>query len=341
MSLKLSVVDQSPIHDGAPPSKGPKDTLALAKACDDWGYYRYWLAEHHNTPGYASPCPEIMAAEVANQTQRIRVGSGGVLLPHYSPFKVAETFRMLETLHPGRIDLGLGRAPGADERGTLALAAPRKPIDPRLYPQQVADLMGFLHDNLPQDHPFATVKAMPSDGGVPEVWLLGSSGGSAELAGMVGASYALALFIGVHERSPHIIKAYQNAFRPSPSLSSPRALIAVSAICADSDEEAQYLSSTRSMWLFQALSLGRIIPLPTPEEAAMLYHHLSPGQKSAYERILANNIAGTPEKCRDAIEKMALDYAVDEVMIVTVTHSFAARMQSYEKLAQIFELKQS
>ena len=338
MNLKLSVVDQSPIHDGGPPSKGPKDTLALAKACEQWGYYRYWLAEHHNTPGYASPCPEIMTAEVANKTSRMRVGSGGVLLPHYSPFKVAETFRMLETLHSGRIDLGLGRAPGADEKATWALAAPRNPIDPRLYPQQVADLMGYLQGNLPDDHPFAGVSAMPLDGGVPQTWLLGSSGGSAEVAGSLGASYALALFIGVQERSPQIIKAYQQAFRPSPSLSQPRWLIAVSAICADSNQEAKYLASTRSMWLFQALSLGRIIPLPTPEEAEALYKKLSDGQKAAYERVLANNIAGTPEKCREEIEKLAKDYEADEVMVVTVTHSFKARLRSYELLAKAFDL---
>ncbi|WP_372724584.1 MsnO8 family LLM class oxidoreductase, partial [Immundisolibacter sp.] len=218
MVLKLSVTDQSPIHEGGRPSRGPHDSLRLAQACERFGYHRYWLAEHHNTPGYAGPCPEILIGHIAAHTRRIRVGSGGIMLPHYPPYKVAETFRMLEVLYPGRIDLGLGRAPGGDGQATAALAYPRQPINSDLYPRQVFDLMGYLNNDLPAQHPFHGIRLVPEDGGVPQFWMLGSSGGSAEVAGQLGSGFVLALFIGTHARSPAIIEAYRQAFQPSKSL---------------------------------------------------------------------------------------------------------------------------
>jgi luciferase family oxidoreductase group 1 len=338
MVLKLSVTDQSPIHDGGPPSRGPHDSLRLAQACERFGYHRYWLAEHHNTPGYAGPCPEILVGHIAAHTRRIRVGSGGVMLPHYSPYKVAETFRMLEVLYPGRIDLGLGRAPGGDGMATAALAYPRQPINPDLYPRQVFDLMGYLNNDLPDQHPFHGIRLVPEGGGVPQFWMLGSSGGSAEVAGQLGCGFVLALFIGTHARSPAIVEAYRGAFQPSKSLAAPRALIAVAAVCAPTREEAYRIASTRSMWIHQALARGRIIDLPSPDEVDRLLSGMSAGERAQYQQVLDHSIVGTPDDCRQQIEAQAAEYGVDEVSIVTVTYRYADRERSYRLLAEAFGL---
>lgn len=337
-SLRLSVLDQSPIHDGGPPSRGPADTVRLAKACDALGYYRYWIAEHHSTPGYASPAPEILIGHLAQNTRRLRVGSGGIMLPHYSPLKVAEVFRMLETLNPGRIDLGVGRATGADGLGTAALAFPHQPIDAQLYPRQVYDVMGFLNGDMPDEHPFREVRAEPVDGGVPEVWMLGSSGGSAEVAGQLGAGLVLSLFIGTHPRTPAIIESYRKAFQPSASLAEPRAIIGVACVCDEDAARAQRVAGCRTMWLLQALARGRIMPLPSPEQAWSLYDELTPGERDQFDQLMANTVYGTPEHCHAEITRQAEQYGVDEVMVVCVTHSFASRLQTYELLAQAFDL---
>ena len=180
-NIKLSVLDQSPVHDNQPESSGLFSTIELAKACDEVGYHRYWVAEHHATPGYASPCPEMMVNNVAHATKRIRVGSGGVMLPHYSAFKVAETFKMLEAFHPGRIDLGVGRAPGGHPISSAAISAPRQTVPSEYYPSQTQDLIGYLSNNLPEDHPYSQAVVVPTDVGAPPVWMLGSSDGSAEI----------------------------------------------------------------------------------------------------------------------------------------------------------------
>lgn len=338
MAIKLSVTDQSPIHDGGRPSRGPHDSLRLAQACERFGYHRYWLAEHHNTPGYAGPCPEILIGHIAAHTRRIRVGSGGIMLPHYPPYKVAETFRMLEVLYPGRIDLGLGRAPGGDGQATAALAYPRQPINSDLYPRQVFDLMGYLNNDLPPQHPFHGIRLVPEDGGVPQFWMLGSSGGSAEVAGQLGSGFVLALFIGTHARSPAIVEAYRRAFQPSKSLQQPRAMIAVAAVCAPTRDEAMRIASTRSMWIYQALSRGRIIDLPSPDEVDRLLSAMGPGERAQYQAVLDHSIIGTPDECRQQIEAQAAEYGTDEVSVVTVTYHYADRERSYELLAGAFGL---
>ena len=333
---RLSVLDQSPIHDGKSHVSGLHDTLRLASLCDASGYHRYWCAEHHATPGYASPCPEMMAAHVACHTDRIRVGTGGVMLTHYSPFKVAETFRVLEALHPGRIDLGIGRAPGGNELAHAALAAPRQIVPHECYPQQSADLIGYLHGNLPAGHPFAGVSAEPADAGAPEVWMLGSSGGSSRLAGELGAGFALALFIGTHERTRTIIDAYKAAFRPGGGFDRPQALIAVAAICADSREEAEFIAASHVYWKVQAFRHGNRDPLHPPEKALDLRRRLSPSDQAYYDETLKTYLLGRPEDCLESMASLADDFGVDEVMVVNVTYSFDARERSYRGLGAAF-----
>ncbi|BAO43871.1 MsnO8 family LLM class oxidoreductase [Thiolapillus brandeum] len=332
---RISVLDQSPIHDGKGESSGLHDTLELARLCDQAGYHRYWCAEHHATPGYASPCPEMMAAHVACATERLRVGTGGVMLTHYSPFKVAEAFRVLNALHPGRIDLGIGRAPGGNEQAHAALAAPRQIIPHEHYPQQATELIGYLHGTLPVEHPFGTVPVEPADGGAPDVWMLGSSGGSSELAGQLGAGFALALFIGTHERSRAIVEAYRRAFRPVAGMAGPQALVAVAAIAADSREEAEYIAASHVYWKVQAFRHGRRDPLHPPKKALELRAKLSVSDQAYYDQTLSTYVLGTPDHCLEMIDSIAHDYGVEEVMVVNVTHGFAERKRSYQSLAEM------
>jgi len=225
---RLSVLDQSPVRSGAKPADAIRETLALAEACDRLGYTRYWLAEHHSTPALAGSAPEVLIGQVAARTSRIRVGSGGVMLQHYSPLKVAEAFRVLETLFPGRIDLGLGRAPGSDQLTARALAGPAGG-SPELFPQQVGDLLAWLAGEPPPEHPFAKVRAMPTGDSVPEVWLLGSSDQSAALAAHFGTAFSFAHFINA-DGGAQITRAYAREFKPSALLAGPRASVAVFVI---------------------------------------------------------------------------------------------------------------
>ncbi len=336
--LKLSVLDQSPVHDGGPETSGLFSTIELAKQCDESGYYRYWVAEHHDTPGYASPCPEIMVSKVAEVTKRIRVGSGGVMLPHYSAFKVAETFKMLEAFHPGRIDLGVGRAPGGNPVSSEAISAPRQTIPSEYYPSQTRDLIGFLNNNLPSDHPYSHATVRPIDAGAPGVWMLGSSDGSAEIAGVLGAGFVLALFIGTHDRSPDIIQRYRDAFKSNGSFDKPQPVIAVAAICADTKEEAQFIAGSHVYWKVQAFRHGRVDTFFSPEEVVEKRKLLSAADQAYYDETLATIVTGTPAECKVELEKIADTYKVDELMIVNVTYSFKPRLNSYKILAKEFEL---
>ena len=337
MSLKkISVLDQSPVHDNKGESSALHDTLALAQLCDAAGYHRYWCAEHHATPGYASPCPEIMAAHVACATKNIRVGTGGVMLTHYSPFKVAETFRMLEALHPGRIDLGIGRAPGGNALAHEAIAAPRQIIPHEYYPQQSAEMIAYLRNTVPEQHPFHGLRAEPNDAGSPEVWMLGSSGGSSELAGQLGTGFALALFIGTHDRSSEIIQAYQNAYKSNGGSDQPDALIAVASIVADSKEEAEFIAASHVYWKVQAFRLGQRDPLFPPEQALDLKKKLSLSNQAYFDETMNTYLLGTADDCLTEMHELADDYGVDEVMVVNVTHGFSARQHTYRELAACF-----
>src|SRR4051812_613314 len=241
-AIALSVLDQSPIGSGRSASDALAETVALAQLADRLGYRRYWLAEHHNTLSLAGSAPEVLISRVASATSRIRVGSGGVMLSHYSALKVAETFRVLHALFPGRIDLGIGRAPGSDRRTAYALAQ-GQPLPIERFPEQLRDLADFLYDTLPEEHPFQGVHATPQAPGTPEIWLLGSSGQSAAYAAHFGFAFSFAHFINPYG-SAQVLAAYRQAFRPSPALAAPRGSLAVRVLCAESDAEAQRLSAS-------------------------------------------------------------------------------------------------
>lgn len=330
--LNLGVVDQSPVRTGGTGADAVRETLELARAAERLGYSRYWLAEHHSTNSFACAAPETLIPAVAAATREMRVGSGGVLLGHYSPLKVAEQFRMLETLHPGRIDLGVGRAPGGDGRTALALQYGRGALPVDAFPQQVEDLLAWLENDIPADHPFRKVRAMPRGGaGVPDVWLLGSGGHSALYAAQFGCGYSFAQFISGQDGA-RVVNAYRERFRPSLRNGTPRASVAVGVICAETREEAVRLSSGLELWR-RRISTGRDRGIPAPDEAlAEMRGAWKPPPSGGVDG--ARGIAGDPGQVRDELHRLAAHYGVDEVMIVTVTHDFTARLRSYELIAE-------
>jgi len=333
--LKISVLDQSPIHDDKEPKSGLFDTIDLAKHCESLGYYRYWCAEHHDTPGYASSSPEIMVSSVANATKTIRVGSGGVMLNHYSSFKVAETFNTLSALHNNRIDLGIGRASGANFLAARALHNANNGD----YANKANDLINYLDNKVPKNDYFYGVNLSPKDVDSTPVYLLGSSDGSSKLAGKLGAGFCLALFIGTHERPTQIMKYYKDNFVASKNFKEPKAMLAVACICAESKEKAQEIASSHTYWKVQAFRHPKRDGLYSPSDVKKLYEKLSFEDKAYYHETLDSMILGTPAQCKEKIEKLAIEYGVDELMIVNVTYSFEDRMKSYELLSNKFNLK--
>ncbi|HEX5146549.1 MAG TPA: LLM class flavin-dependent oxidoreductase, partial [Conexibacter sp.] len=261
--LRLSVLDQSPIAAGASGADALRNSLDLARLADALGYHRYWVAEHHGGPMLASPSPEVLIGPIAAATQRIRVGSGGVMLPHYSPLKVAESFSMLAGLSPGRIDLGIGRAPGTDQRTTLALQRDRRTPAPDDFPSQLAELLGYLDGELPAGHPFAGLaRVLPGRPEAPEPWLLGSSPQSALWAAELGLPYAFADFINA--QGAPIAQDYRERFQSSARHEDPVVAVAVWAIAADTEEEALRLGASGKM-AFALLRRGRLLPVPPVE----------------------------------------------------------------------------
>jgi luciferase family oxidoreductase group 1 len=334
VSLKLSVLDQSPIHDGKESKEGLFDTIKLAIRCEGLGYYRFWCAEHHDTPGYASACPEIMVSCIANETKKIRVGSGGVMLNHYSAFKVAETFNTLNALNDSRIDLGIGRASGANFLAARALHNSNSGD----YANKALDLINYLDNKIPKNDYLYGVNLSPKDIKSTPVYLLGSSDGSSSLAGKLGAGFCLALFIGTHDRPRQIMNYYKNNFVPSKNFKEPKAILAVACICADSKEKAQELASSHTYWKVQAFRHPKREGLHSPNEVKKLYENLSFEDKAYYHETLDSMILGTAKECKEKIENLAKEYGVDEVMIVNVTYSFEDRKRSYELLAKEFKL---
>jgi luciferase family oxidoreductase group 1 len=332
--MRLSVLDQSPIRSGGTAADAIHETLELAQICERLGYHRYWLAEHHSSRGLAGTSPEVLIGQVAARTSRIRVGSGGVMLSHYSALKVAEQFRVLETLFPGRIDLGIGRAPGSDQRTAWALAGGGA-RDLEQFPQQIADVVAWLHDRLPAQHAFGGVRAMPAGPTAPEVWLLGSSDASALYAAEQGLAFSFAHFINA-DGGPEVTRLYRDRFSPSPELAAPAASAAIWAVCADTDEEARRLARCRELSLLR-LYTGRYGPFPSVEEAETFPY--TARDLAIIEHSRGRTIAGTPEVVREQLEAMARIYEVDELVVVTITHDFKARVRSYELLADACGLR--
>jgi luciferase family oxidoreductase group 1 len=331
---RLSVLDQSPVASGRTAADAIVETLELAQAADRLGYHRYWLAEHHSTTGLAGTSPEILIGQVAARTSRIRVGAGGVMLQHYSPLKVAENFRLLETLYPGRIDLGIGRAPGSDRRTASALARWPDVLGLQQFPAQIADLIGYLNESLPPDHPFSGILAMPTGAGMPELWLLGSSDGSATYAAHFGTAFSFAHFIN-GQGGAATTRAYVREFRPSARLGAPQASLAVFALCADTETEARRLAQSRDLFIAR-LHTGRPGPYPSVEEAAA--YPYTEQELAIIRHARQRTIAGAPEQVRDRLLGLGAEYGVDEFVIVAIAHDFKARLRSYQLLAEVFEL---
>ncbi len=330
----LGVLDQSPIRTGGTPGQAIRESVELAQAVERWGYQRYWVAEHHSSEGLAGTAPEILTARIAAATTRMRVGSGGVMLSHYSPLKVAETFRVLEALYPGRIDLGIGRAPGSDYITARALQHGPGALGVEHFPSQVGDLLGFLHDRIAGDHPFAGIHAEPRGPSVPEVWLLGSSDQSAFLAALLGCPFSYAHFIN-DQGGVAAMAAYRENFRAAPWLAQPKGSIGVFVLCAETEAEAQRLALSRDLWRLQ-LDRGHIGPIPTIEEAEAYPYTREERLRIAFNR--RRQVVGTPAQVREQLLALGAAYGVDEFVIVSICYDFAARLRSYELLAQAFGL---
>jgi luciferase family oxidoreductase group 1 len=329
MALALGILDQSPVLAGAAPRDAVHETIALAREAERLGYHRYWLAEHHAMRGLADPAPEILLARIAAETSRMRVGTGGVLLPHYSALKVAEQFRMLEALAPGRIDLGIGRAPGGSQRVSMALES----RDVRDFPAQVRDLCDYLDGTMPEEHPFAKLTAMPSGETSPEVWLLGSSDYSASLAAQFGLPFAFAHFIS-GDAEP-VTRMYRRHFRPSSRLSEPRVILCVAAIAAPTPEEAEELAATIDLWRLRIRN-GVDLPVPSLDEARAYPYTPSDRDEITYNRRRLT--LGAPNAVRERIETLSARHEADEAMILTITPDYASRTRSYALLADAFAL---
>jgi luciferase family oxidoreductase group 1 len=332
----LSVLDQSPISEGGTGAQALRNTIDLAQLADRLGYHRYWVAEHHGGPMLAGPSPEVLIGPIASATESIRVGSGGVMLPHYSPLKVAESFSLLAGLYPDRIDLALGRAPGSDQLTMFALQRDRRQAAPDDFPQQLAELLAYFEDDLPEDHPFRHLaRTLPGRPELPTPWLLGSSSQSGVWAAELGLPYAFADFI--NNQGSTIVQSYRESFQPVRGLQAPRTAIGVWVLCAPSDEEAEFLA-TSSRMAFTMLRRGQLIPVPSPETASAWLERegrsMPPSGQGGRRTIV-----GTPEKVRAGIEEAASEYQADEVIAVTITYDHEARKRSYELLADAMGLE--
>ena len=341
-AVKLSVLDQSPVPAGFTAADALHNTVDLARNADRLGYTRYWIAEHHAMETLASPSPEILIARITAETSGIRLGSGGVLLPHYSPLKVAENFRMLHALAPGRIDLGIGRAPGSGGLEAFALQRDRtRRQDVNDFPAQLAELLAFLNHGFLDEHAFSKIKVSPEMPGAPEVWLLGSSAWSAALAAKFGLPYAFAHFIGPEQTSA-ALGIYRSQFAASKYLSESRAMVTLGAVCADSDAEAQRLAASTKSLIRRIRLGGERRPVPTPEDALKELNALGADadpltwDASEWPRY----IVGAPEYVSAKLREMAAALQVEELMVLTVIHDHHARLRSYELLAESFHLEE-
>ena len=320
-----------------------RDTINLAKAVEALGYERYWVAEHHSTGTFAGTAPEVLIGQILANTSHIRVGSGGVMLTHYSAFKVAEQFRVLESFYPGRVDLGIGRAPGSDQRTMYALAYPRRPVDVETFPQQVVDLVGYLYDAIGTDHPFAGLKAAP--GGkptsAPEIWLLGSSDYSARLAAHLGLPFAFADFFGTTGgHGPQVCDIYRRDFKPSQLCPEPVLNVTFQVLCAPTHDEAIRIAASRDYNRARRVlaAQGHAIEegLLPPEEASKA--DMTPEAAAHVKQYVEGCIDGSPDEVREGILEAAKRYGTTNVGIVTIAYALEDRIRSYELVAGAFGL---
>jgi len=333
--IALSILDLSPVAAGSSGAVSLRNSLDLARLADGLGFTRYWVAEHHNLPSIASSAPDIMIGQIAAATARIRVGSGGVMLPNHAPLMVAERFKVLEALFPGRIDLGIGRAPGTDPVTSYALRRRQDAGGDDDFLERFRELLLFESNAFPEGHPFRSVRAMPQDVALPPIWLLGSSGYSAQLAAMVGAGFSFAHHFAEHDAVAAML-SYRDRFKPSPARATPYAILACAAFCADSDAEAERLAATIDL-NFVRRSRGEYLPLASPQEA--LAYPYSPAERGLIVRNRARLFVGATATVLARLREMIDATKADEVMVTTMIYDHAARRHSYELLAEAFGLR--
>lgn len=333
--IQLSVLDQSTVASDQPHDRSIRDTVRMATHCERLGYRRFWLSEHHNIGSIAGSAPEVLAAAVASATRTIRVGTAGVLLPNYSPFKVAEQFRVLEALAPGRIDMGLGRAPGGDRLTATALN-PNVAAAAERFPDHVRELLAWVSgDALPSGHPFAGLRVMPETPTAPEPWMLGSSTGGARIAAELGVPYCFAHFITDGRGAEEALELYRHFYRPSERFPEPRAAVCVWALAAEDETQAWDLYKTRERaWLNRYQGIFR--PLLPPQAVDTAAYSLP--ERQAAEALRREVYVGTPERVGERLRRLAEELDVEELVILTWTHDFEARRRSYELLARAFAL---
>jgi len=326
MSIPLSVLDLVPVRAGSTASAAMREAVVLARRCEELGYVRYWFAEHHSMTSIGSSAPEILIGHIAAATTRIRVGSGGIMLPNHAPLRIAEIFHTLEALHPHRIDLGVGRAPGTDPAASRAL----RPFDAEQFPDQLRELQTLSARAFPAGHPFATIRVIPDEVQLPPIWVLASSGATAAMAGSMGLGYGFARHFSPAPPMP-AIRAYLESFTPSAHFPKPHVILGVAVICAPTDKEADYLAaSTDLAWVRR--HHGAFGPLPSPDEA--LAHSYLPQDRAVVDGNRQRHIVGSPPRVAALLRQLATDTMADELMVTTMIFGEEERRRSYELLAE-------
>jgi len=332
-TVKLSVLDQSPIRSGGSAEQALRETIELAQITERLGYHRYWVAEHHGSDSFAGSVPELMVGQIAASTSRIRVGSGGVMLMHYSPLKVAEQFRFLETLYPGRIDLGIGRAPGSDGITAAALAYGSQ-IGIEYFPAKLADLRAFIHGETPHTDALAKVRATPAPRTSPALWMLGSTEDGARIAAQFGLPFSFAHFISP-DIAESVIRVYRDNFEPSAACAEPGVSIGVFVLCCDTEAQAEQLALCRDVWRLR-VERGEFGPFPSVAEAEA--YEMSDAERARIAGRREHQILGRPEGVRAQLDDLARRCGVDELVVVSITHEFSQRVRCYELLSEVYEL---
>ncbi len=326
MRIPLSVLDLAPIGSGSTATDALRNSVALAQHAERLGYVRHWFAEHHGMPSIASSSPEILIAHIAANTDHIRVGSGGIMLPNHAPLRIAEAFHTLEALHPDRIDLGVGRAPGADRAAMAAM----RPFDSEQFPQQLAEMYSLSRGDFPPGHPFYGVRAVPADVQLPPVWLLGSSGASAQLAGSLGMGYSFARHFSPTPPGP-AFDMYRDSFQPSGRFPEPHTILAVSIVAAESDDEANFLAGSLDLsWI--RFRRSEFKPIPSPEEAAA--YAWTPQERDFAAENRARHFIGAPSTFLPQLAALAEETGASEIMVNTMVHGHTERLASYSLLAK-------
>jgi luciferase family oxidoreductase group 1 len=330
-AVPLSVLDLAPVATGSSVGEALQASIALAVQVEALGFKRFWVAEHHNMPGIASSSPPVLLAAVAGRTSTIRVGSGGVMLPNHAPLVVAEQFGMLEALHPGRVDLGIGRAPGTDQLTAFALRRSVEALTADEFPTQLTDLLGFFSGHWPAGNLMAQITAVPGKGNQPALWLLGSSGYSAQVAGTLGLPFAFAHHFSPANTVP-ALELYRSTFKPSETLAQPHAMVCAAVLCADNDEAARQLAEPAALG-FLKLRAGHPSTMPTPDETAA--YPYSPAERDFVDSRLDSQIIGSSATVRRGIEQLIADTHADELMLTTSTFEPADRLRSFALVAEL------